>query len=185
MRMCIVINMPTKNVYIAEADLPLFEQAARLAGGNSAAVVAGIRLYLEHHGKKGQREMMGTVELEVDDGPVVRTKRFTGRLCLKWRRRVEGLRVQTFRVYATAKGQYAVHTRDDPDWTGMGSRDWDSAEADGADGTRTWEGEWWRPRERSLLVFPDAASMRGRLPDGLVDEVERMGAGPQVEDLDI
>jgi len=39
--MCIVINMPTKNVYIAEADLPLFEQAARLAGGNSAAVVAG------------------------------------------------------------------------------------------------------------------------------------------------
>ena len=154
--------MPTKNVYIAEADLPLFEQAARLAGGNSAAVVAGIRLYLEHHGKKGRREMMGTVELEVDDGPV-----------------------QTFRVYATAKGQYAVHTRDDPDWTGMGSRDWDSAEADGADGARTWEGEWWRPRERSLLVFPDAASMRGRLPDGLVDEVERMGAGPQVEDLDI
>ncbi|MBF0940118.1 MAG: EXLDI protein, partial [Schaalia georgiae] len=29
------------------------------------------------------------------------------------------------------------------------------------------------------------ASMRGRLPDGLVDEVERMDAAPLVEDLDI
>lgn len=44
--MRILILMPSKNVYVAESDLPMFERASHLAGGMSAAVAAGLRLYL-------------------------------------------------------------------------------------------------------------------------------------------
>lgn len=65
---------------------------------------------------------METIELKVDDGGVVRTKRFSGRLLLR-RKQNEGLRTRTFSVYATARGQYAVHTRDEPDWSRMSAED--------------------------------------------------------------
>ena len=87
--------MPSKNVYVAESDLPMFERASHLAGGMSAAVAAGLRLYLAQHEKNREGAGMETIELKVDDGGVVRTKRFSGRLLLR-RKQNEGLRTRTF-----------------------------------------------------------------------------------------
>ena len=173
--------MPSKNVYVAESDLPLFERASQLAGGMSAAVAAGLRLYLAQHDKSQEGAGMENIELKVDDGGVVRTKRFSGRLLLRWKTD-EGLRTRTFSVYSTARGQYAVHTRDDPDWSRMSAEDddlplWENQE--------TWSGEWWRTRHRELHVFPGTAEMRGEMPDALIEEIERADSQPVVEDLDI
>ena len=117
--------MPSKNMYVAESDLPMFERASHLADGMSAAVAAGLRLYLAQHEKNREGAGLETIELKVDDGGVVRTKRFSGRLLLR-RKQDEGLRTRTFSVYVTARGQYAVHTRDEPDWSRMSTEDDDS-----------------------------------------------------------
>lgn len=179
--MYIFMYMPSKNVYVSESDLPLFDRASRLAGGMSAAVAAGLRLYLAQHEKQQEGAGMETIELKVDDGNVVTTKRFTGHPLLRWEVG-EGLRTSTFRVYTTARGQYAVYTRDDPDWSRMSSEDEDSPLWENPE---TWNSQWWRARRRRLRVFADIASMRGELPDDLVDELENLGDRPAVEDLDI
>ena len=152
--------MPSKNVYVAESDLPMFERASHLAGGMSAAVAAGLRLYLAQHEKNREG---------------------AGRLLLR-RKQNEGLRTRTFSVYATARGQYAVHTRDEPDWSRMSAEDdksplWENQE--------TWEGGWWNTKHRELHVFRDITGMRGEMPDYLIDEIERAESQPMVEDLDI
>ena len=173
--------MPSKNVYVAESDLPMFERASRLAGGMSAAVAAGLRLYLAQHEKNREGAGMETIELKVDDGGVVRTKRFSGRLLLR-RKQNEGLHTRTFSVYATARGQYAVHTSDEPDWSRM------STEGDNSplwENQETWDGGWWNTKHRELHVFRDITGMRGEMPDYLIDEIERAESQPMVEDLDI
>ena len=83
--MHILMRMPSKNVYVSESDLPLFDRAARLAGGMSAAVALGLRLYLAQHDEQEERNAMETIELKVDEGQIVTTKRFSGRRLLQWR----------------------------------------------------------------------------------------------------
>lgn len=171
--------MPTKNVYVSEADLPLFDRAAELAGGMSPAIAAGLRLYVAQQEKKRKDTEMQTIELAVDEGNIVTTKRFTGRQVLRSQIK-DGRRVQTYRAYLTAKGQYAVYTRDDPNWSAL-TRTGDDAPGD----AETWEGEWWHTGQRTLQVFPDLASMRGIVPDDVTEALASIGDQPTVEDLDI
>ena len=70
------MRMPSKNVYVSEADLPLFDRTATLAGGMSAAVTAGLRLYLAQHDERQKEDTMATIELTVDEGSFAVTKRF-------------------------------------------------------------------------------------------------------------
>ena len=84
--MYILMRMPTKNVYVSKSDLPLFDRAAELAGGMSAAVVLGLRLYVAQQDRQRKDTEMRTIELKVDDGAVVGVKRFSGRQILRWSR---------------------------------------------------------------------------------------------------
>lgn len=179
--MRIVMHMPTKNVYVAEDDLPLFERAAELAGALSAAVAAGLRLYVEKADAERKRVEMHTVELEVDEGQVVTTKRFTGRQLLRYEES-EGPRATTFRVYVTANGQYAVHQRNAPNWTVYADPDRSGLTEDDP---KLWKGDWWKAGPRTLRVFPDLASMTDELPAGLIDALGQAQQQPLVEDLDI
>lgn len=171
--------MPTKNVYVSDADLSLFDRAAELAGGMSPAIAVGLRLYVEQQEKKRKDSEMHTIELEVDEGNIVTTKRFSGRQVLRSQAK-DGLRVKTYRAYLTAKGQYAVYTRDDPNWSAL-ARTGDDAPGD----AETWEGEWWHSGQRTLQVFPDLASMRGIVPDDLTEALTSIGDQPTIEELDI
>ena len=179
--MCIIMRMSTKNVYVSESDLPLFDRAAELAGGMSAAVVLGLRLYVAQQDRQRKDTEMKTIELEVDDGAVAGVKRFSGRQILRWSRQ-EGPRSRTARVYKTARGQYAVYLREDPNWAALSSPDDDSP---------VWEdpalgrGEWWKRGPRELRVFATIEEMVGELPDELVAAVRDAGTCPAVEDLDI
>ena len=179
--MYILMRMPTKNVYVSESDLPLFDRAAELAGGMSAAVVLGLRLYVAQQDRQRKDTEMRTIELKVDDGAVVGVKRFSGRQILRWSRQ-EGPRSRTARVYKTARGQYAVYLREDPNWAALSSPDDDSP---------VWEdpalgrGEWWKRGPRELRVFATIEEMVGELPDDLVATIRSAGDRPAVEDLDI
>jgi ABC-2 type transport system ATP-binding protein len=176
--MRMIMYMPTKNVYVAEADLPLLDRAAELAGGVSAAVIAGIRLYLE----RSEREMGGfrEIEVQVSDGALVTAKRFQGRRLFRLEHR-DGLRVIAYEVYATARQQFAVYRRDDPDWARLSAAGddpiWENPES--------WAPDFYGTRSRTLQVFPDIDAMEAELPSDVVDTVRRAVTKPAVEDLDI
>jgi EXLDI family protein len=177
--MRILMYMPTRNVYVSDSDIPLFDRAAELAGGMSSAVAAGLRLYVTER----ERELaeMKVVEVEVDDGPVVTVKRFRGSQVLRYETR-GGLRALSFRIFATAKGQYAVYFRDDPDWSRLSSPREDDPVWENPG---TWDGTWWETNRRSLHVFPDLASMEGKLPAEVINALIKAEAQPGVEELDI
>lgn len=168
--------MSSKNVYVSDADLPMFERAAGLAGGLSAAVAAGLRLYVSQQDRTRKGREMRVIELEVDDDGVVVTKRFTGTLVARHTVRT-GTRARSLRVYRTARGQFAVYDREDPDWTAPALSDDSDAQS--------WDGDWWRSGARTLRVFADVDALRATLPRELVAAVERAQAEPVVEDLDI
>jgi len=179
--MRILMRMPTKNVYVSESDLPLFDRAAELAGGMSAAVALGLRLYVAQQDRQRKDAEMRTIELKVDDGAVVGVKRFSGRQILRWSRQ-EGLRSRTARVYETARGQYAVHLRDEPNWDVLSSPEDDDPVWENPG---TWHGDWWSSGKRELRVFAAVDDMEGELPDELIEAVRSVESRPLVEDLDI
>ncbi len=174
------MRMPSKNIYVAEADLAMFSRAAELAGGLSAAVAAGLRLYLAQRDRDRQEHPMKTITVNLDQGPVTVTKRFQGRQLLRWSR-TEGLRVYSARVYLTARGQYAIYTRDDPDWSAVSSGD----DADPVWEDPAWNGRWWQRGARELRVFASIESMAGQVPEDLVAAVRAHQDQPEIEDLDI
>lgn len=179
--MRIVMYMVTKNIYVSDSDLPLFERAAELAGGMSTAVASGLQLYVAQQDRERKQVEMRTIELEVQEGPVVTTKRFTGRQLLRYELR-DGMRARAFRVYFTLKGQYAVYSRNDPNWEALSSPDEDNPIWEDS---RAWNTAWWQSNERTLRVFPDITTMEGELPAELIAAITDAQAQPGVEDLDI
>ena len=173
-------RMPSKNVYVSEADLPLFDRAATLAGGMSAAVTAGLRLYLAQHDERQKEDTMATIELTVDEGPVAVTKRFSGRRLLRWRQQDGGIRSLTARVFRTAKGQDAVHLRVEPNWDVLCSPEDDDPVWENPG---TWHGDWWSSGKRELRVFAAVDDMEGELPDELIEAVRSVESRPLVEAL--
>jgi EXLDI family protein len=170
--------MPSKTIYVSELDLPLFEEATRLAGGLSPAVTAALKLYVQ---RKGRPPMPATdiIELDVADGPITRRKRFRGRKLVSLTQRHD-LRKIRYTAYATAKDQYAVHALDEPDWSRMAPDDtatWTDP--------RTWGDDFYADRDGALHIFTDLDAMRGHLPDDVVTAIHDAVSRPAVEDLDI
>lgn len=175
------MRMATKNVYVSDSDVVLFERAAELAGGMSTAVAAGLRLYVAQREREQKRNEMTSIEVEVQEGAVVSTKRFVGRPLLRYEVK-DGPRAQNFRVYETERGQLAVHVRDHANWTAIASPDdenpvWNDP--------KSWQGEWWKTTDRSLTVYPDVDSMTGTLPDDFVEAIRHSLSKPSVDILDI
>lgn len=178
--MRILMHMTTKNVYVADTDMELFEEAAAFAGGMSPAVVAGLRLYVAQQRRTRKEHEMHQIEVEVQDGQVLTTKRFTGRMLLRYEQ-PDGIRVTTFRVYLTARGQLAVYSRNAPDWARTAASGMDADDADPA----AWSGDWWATGERTLRVYADTEAAAAALPAGLVEAIRRALSEPAIEELDI
>ncbi|MGC4192041.1 MAG: hypothetical protein QM589_12890 [Thermomicrobiales bacterium] len=98
--------MATKNIYVSDNDLSLFDQATTFAGSASAAVIAGLRLYVAEQEKAKEMATMHSIKVEVQHGAIVTTQRFRGRR-LRYEIR-DGLRVTTYHIYLTAHNQIAV-----------------------------------------------------------------------------
>jgi EXLDI family protein len=115
--------MPNKTIYVSETDLPVFDKAQELAGGNlSSAIARALRRYVEDEEMQDQR----FEEVSVDVGRVYRVgkrfiressveKRFMGKPVISWRTKdPEDLRSEAYEVYRTPKGRFAVYSRTGP-----------------------------------------------------------------------
>src|SRR5262249_35148350 len=113
--------MPNKTIYVADADLPLYERAQALAGGNlSAAIATALKRYVSEPGEE-RGEMVVTV---TEDGAPVK-KRFRGQLIVERRvRKPDGAQTVSYRLYRTEKGRYAVWSRAAPNWSGAQWQAW-------------------------------------------------------------
>lgn len=172
--------MPNKTIYVSEADLPLYQRAQELAGGNlSQAISRGLRRFVE--AEEGALE--GYAEITVGVGPgKARRQRFTGVLLVEWARSTKD-RMEQFKVYRSRTGKLVLHVERDAEWVHIG----------GADGKATgWrkhlspDQQWGNVAPSATLeVFDTVEDLREHVPEALFALVAAAAAEPVVEDLDI
>ncbi|MGW5240600.1 EXLDI protein [Monashia sp. NPDC004114] len=173
--------MPNKTIYVSEADLPLFERAQELVGGNlSQAITKGLRRLVEL--EEGKLEGFEEITVHVGTGKG-RRQRFLGILLVEWGRTRKGGVYEQFRVYRTRTGKIALHHQKSEEFIHQG----------GADGQATgWRKHFssdqvWgtTPATATLEVFDTIAQLKGEIPTELFDLVAAAAEQPLVEDLDI
>lgn len=151
--------MPNKMLYVAENDLPLLERAQEVSGTSlSATVVEALRRYVRG------REMSeaGFQEQLVDSyrAGIMRHQRFQGVELARRRQRVGDAR-EELSVYRTAKGQFAVHRKRQPD------------------------DHYNDEPSTALEVYPTLEAMQEHLPEELFRAVSEAVDLPAIQDLDI
>jgi EXLDI family protein len=172
--------VPNKTIYVSDGDLPLYQRAQELAGGNlSAAISSALRRYVDM--EDGRRE--GCDEITGRVGPKAgRTVRFSGVLLGTWGNSTSG-RAEIVNVYRSRSGKFVIHIQRTPDWT---ARDPDGKPG----GWRSWLGlgdfSWVGSTGESTLEVVDTVDeLRGKIPPELFDLVAAAAQQPVVEDLDI
>jgi EXLDI family protein len=172
--------VPNKTIYVSDGDLPLYQRAQELAGGNlSAAISSALRRYVDM--EDGRRE--GFDEITVRVGPKAGRKvRFSGVLLGTWGNSTSG-RAEIVNVYRSRSGKFVIHIQRTPDWT---ARDPDGKPG----GWRSWLGlgdfSWVGSTGESTLEVVDTVDeLRGKIPPELFDLVAAAAQQPVVEDLDI
>ncbi|WP_072805017.1 EXLDI protein [Rhodococcoides yunnanense] len=172
--------MPNKTIYVSDGDLPLFQRAQELTGGNlSATIVQALRRLVDV--EEGKIEGFEEVTVRVGPGEG-RRQRFVGVLLVEWGRSSKD-RVERFRIYRGRTGKFVVHTERSPETA------W-SAGADGA--TRGWrkyvssDQQWSTTAATATVeIADDLDALRGLVPSELYELVAAAAAEPAVEDLDI
>lgn len=174
--------MPNKTIYISSSDLPLFEHAQDLSGGNlSAAIASALRLYVE--AEEGRSEGFEEITLQVGPGKGHRV-RFVGVLLGEWGRGTKD-RVEAFRVYRGRNGKFAVHTQRSPEVSWKGGSDADGSSA----GWRKYfsSNQMWGSNTgiSTLDVYDTPEALREAIPPELWEMVAAAAEQTPVEDLDI
>jgi EXLDI family protein len=172
--------VPNKTIYVADGDLPLFQRAQELAGGNlSATITRALRRLVEL--EEGKLE--GYEEITVKVGPGAgRRQRFIGVLLAELGRSTKD-RVEQFRVYRSRTGKFVLHVERSKEvlWTA------------GADGTaHGWrkhfssDQQWGSTAPTATLEVVDSLDeLRVKIPAELYDLVAAAVDQPVIEDLDI
>ena len=172
--------MPNKTIYVADGDLPLFDRAQELTGGNlSATITRALRRLVELE----EGELEGYEEITVKVGPGAgRRQRFIGVLLAELGRSTKD-RVEQFRVYRSRTGKFVVHVQRSAEvlWT---------AGPDGsAHGWRkhfSSDQQWGSTAPTATLeVFDSLEELQVRIPAELYDLVTAAVDQPVIEDLDI
>ncbi len=183
------IEMPNKTIYVADPDLPLFERAQELAGGNlSAAITQALRQFVDAH----ETHTAGEITLKVGRNGAYTYKRFQGRHIARQSATAHsGSRSITYNVYLTNKGNYAVYIRDFPNWAQWAGRRWRgrrSERGERDDEHWDWAGDdWWNEHVARLEVYESLEALKDNVPPDLYEVVAHAndGGGTGIEDLDI
>jgi EXLDI family protein len=173
--------MPNKTVYVSDDDLPLFQRAQELVGGNlSGAIVTALRRFIEL--EEGRQQGYDEIVLRVGHNGA-RQVRFSGAL-LGELRDLDGVGIEHYRVFRTRKGKFVLHAQ---------RSDWNDYPTDTnwVKDLTNWrkmlgiapEGEDWGEFTMDILDSP--TELKGRIPDKLYQRVADIAAHPQIEDLDI
>ncbi len=184
--------MPNRTIYVADADLPIFEKAQKLAGDNlSAAIAQALHYFVEK--EEAKRSGFEEITLKVGKGLPCLTKQFRGRLLAKRRIRFHnGTRLLTLGVYQTAKGRFAVYTKNTANWL-----DWSKSSKWSKKSASDWNWDWdidWSNYEGSLYseedelrldVYDTLDDLKDNIPEELYESIVRYNNGEDVEILDI
>lgn len=168
--------MPNKTIYVADDDMPLYQRAQELVGGNlSAAITTALRRYIEL--EEGRQEGFDEITVKVGQG-VGRKVRFSGVLLGEWGRAKPSGLVEQYRVYQTRKGKFVVHLTRSDEYrsTSSGWRSWVGLE----------ESNWGIVKgDATVTVVDTLEELREKIPAELYDLVAHLAEQPTVEDLDI
>src|SRR5579875_2331035 len=163
-------TMPNRTIYVADADLPIFEKAQQLAGDNlSATIVQALRRFVES--EEARASGYQEITITVGKGKPYLQKQFRGRLLIKRRLALSSkARVLSLEVYQTIHGRFALYSRNLPD------RDWSIS---------GW-GEAYEPEERRLDVFENLEALKETIPEEMYESIVRyLQQGDEIEFLDI
>lgn len=181
--------MANKTIYVADDDLPLYEQAQALADGNlSGAISRALKKFVQ--AETAHREGYEEVVVRVGPPGSQQKKRFFGYRVTEWRHPHGGENgVEVFSVYRTRKGQYAVYRAEMPSWMpGPMQRLLDDARlsqlATKAWRVGPWE-QWFATGTARLDVYQDLDDMVEEIPPELIDRLRQHGEEPPMENLDI
>jgi EXLDI family protein len=186
--------MPNKTIYVADADLPIFDRAQKLAGENlSATIAAALRRFVaaEESRASGYSEIV----VKVGENGLFTQKQFSGRELAKLRLPdPQAPRTSVLVVYETARGRLALYTRTFDDWSTWG-RKWGerhkAKNTPGGDTDWSWDWSWdWSswPSQGSanrLDVYETVDELREHIPPELHAAVVRALSGNDIEILDI
>ena len=179
-------SMPNKTIYVADADLPLFERAQELAGGNlSSAIAQALRQYCTGDTSQNTATPEGEeIVVKVGRNGAFIQKRFHGhQIAKQFVPTQNGSRQIYYHVYLTTKGNFALHIKDAPNWTHWATRKWNRQNDVNGD----WSCGDWSQHESRLEVYDSLAALKDHVPPELYDVVARTVAGnpSEIEDLDI
>jgi len=184
--------MPNRTIYVADADLVVFEKAQKLAGDNlSAAIAQALHYFVEK--EEAKRSGFEEITVKVGKGHPYLTKQFRGRLFAKRRIRVQnGSRILTFVVYQTAKGRYAIYTKNTANWS-----DWSQSSRWSRKSAGDWNWDWdydssnydwstyFEDDEHRLDVYDTLDELKDNIPEELYESISKYMSGEDVEILDI
>ena len=198
--------MPNKTIYVSDADIPLFQRAQQLAGGNiSAAITKAVRIFVSQ--EESESSGYEQVTLWVGKPGKYRAKRFNARPIVHWNDDRNQRRQIRYTVYLTAGGRYAVYQEDGvPPAPWMDPAYWLQKLSDMQSNWHkphpahpySWSNWNWQGFDcddlfadeqnimgSSLRVFESLDELRDSVPSPVAERVEHSGQKPPVEDLDI
>jgi EXLDI family protein len=172
--------MPNKTIYVSDSDLPIYNRAQELAGGNlSRAISTALRRYVD--AEEGRLE--GYKEITVHVGPGTgrnrQRQRFTGIKLGEWVRSNDR-KAEIYRVYRSRSGKFVVHIEKTPDYVqvttetglrkllGLGEQVFASNTGDA-----------------TLEVVETLEELKTKIPAELYEMVAASAEAPPVQDLDI
>lgn len=173
--------VPNKTIYVSDGDIPVYQRAQDLAGGNlSAAIASALRRFVDVEEAKGEGFSEIIVRVGLEKG---RKVRFVGALVGELLDSSSG-RPQHYRVYRGRTGKYVLHIEREAQYTVV------DAEGKPVTGWRSWVGVGdlkygSAPRESTIEVVATLDQIRERVPAELFDIVSRSAQQPVVEELDI
>ncbi len=172
--------MPNKTIYVSDADLPVFQRAQELTGGNlSAAISKALRRLVEL--EEGRLEGYEEITVHVGAG-AKKLQRFQGVLLVEWSRTSKG-GVEDYRVYRTRTGRFAVHVARPKGWVHAAGKE---GELTGWRKHFSADQQWGQTAATAILeVFETFEDLRAAVPAELAALVEAYATEPEVEDLDI
>ena len=173
------VAVPNKTIYVSEGDLPLYQRAQELAGGNlSSAIATALRRYVDLN--EGLRAGYEDITVRVGVGSK-RKVRFTAVLVAELYDTASG--AFHYRVYRGRTGKYVLHVERGPE----------DRMVDAEGKPAGWRGYlgigdikyWGTPGESTLEVFATLDELRDKVPVELFDMVSRSARQPTLEELDI
>ena len=172
--------MPNKTIYVSDADLPVFQRAQDLTGGNlSAAISKALRRLVDV--EEGLLEGFEEVTVRVGVAPG-KLQRFLGVQLVDWNRSTD-YGVERSRVYRTRTGKFAVHVQHPKGFVHTAGKD---GQLTGWRKHFVAEQQWGEtPAVATLVVFETFEELRSAVPADLAALVEVHATQPEVEDLDI